>query len=379
MNWVAMKMLMGDRGKYLGIIFGVTFASLLIAQQLSIFCGIMRRTTSQIRDVEDASIWVMNSQVTYVDDVRPISENDVYRVRSVPGVAWGVAFFKGAGQARLDDGKFQQVILLGVDDTHLIGAPRRFIAGSRAALEQPDAVAVDKSGYHFLWPNDRGFVLGKELQMNDRRAVVVAVFEASQTYGTNPVLVTRYSQAARFVPSERRNLPFVLATHKEGEDPAEVARRVEAITKLKARTGAQFIAMTQHRQLTKTQLPINFGTTVLLGFVVGAAIAGQTFYLFTMENLKQFGALKAMGLSDRRIVGMILLQGLVVGWIGYGLGLGLATAYGQMARFRPMMAYHMPWQVMVGTGAAVLLIIVAASLLSIRKVMVLEPAIVFRG
>src|SRR5437870_1452465 len=119
MNWVAFKMLTGDRSKYLGIIFGVTFSALLIAQQASIFCGIMRRTTSQIRDVKEASIWVMNSQVEYVDDVRPISDNDLYRVRSVPGVDWAVLFYKGGGQARLDSGRFQSVILLGLDDATL--------------------------------------------------------------------------------------------------------------------------------------------------------------------------------------------------------------------------------------------------------------------
>jgi len=86
-----------------------------------------------------------------------------------------------------------------------------------------------------------------------------------------------------------------------------------------------------------------------------------------------------MGVTNARIVGMILLQALVVGLIGYGLGVGLATAYGQLTRVKPMMAYFMPWQVLVGTGAAVLLIILSASLLSIRKVIVLEPAIVFRG
>jgi putative ABC transport system permease protein len=378
MSWVALKMLMGDRGKYLGIIFGVTFAALLIAQQASIFSGIMRRTTSQIRDVKEATIWVMNHDVEYVDDLRPISDNDVYRVRSVPGVDWAVMFYKGTGQARLDTGKFQSVILLGLDDATLIGAPQRFTLGSLKDLETPDAVAIDEAGYRYLWPG-QPFVKGKVLEMNDRRAVIVAVFHASQTYGTFPLLVTRFSQATGFIPPERRMLPFVLVKHKEGFSAGEVARRIGEATGLLAQTREQFIRQTMLRYLTKTSSPMNFLTTVLLGFVVGAAIAGQTFYLFTVENLKQFGALKAMGLSNERIIGMILLQAGIVGGIGYGLGLGLATLYGELAKLRPMMAYYMPWQVLVGTGAAVMLIALLASLLSIRRVVVLEPAIVFRG
>jgi putative ABC transport system permease protein len=378
MNWVAMKMLMGDRGKYMGIIFGVTFAALLIAQQASIFCGIMRRTGSQIYDVKGVSIWVMNRDVKYVDDLRGVSDDDVYRVRSVPGVDWAVPFYKGAGQARLDNGLFRQVILLGLDDDTLVGAPENFTHGTLQDLEQADAVGIDESGYHYLWPGEE-FKLGRVLEMNDRRAVVAAIFKASETYGTNPLLVTRLSQATQFIPPERRMLQFVLAMHKEGFTAREVAKRIEKTTQLQARTTDDFITQTQWYYLGKTSTPLNLATTVLLGFVVGAAIAGQTFYLFTLENLKQFGALKAMGLSNRRIVGMILLQATVVGCIGYGLGVGGATLYGQLVRLRPMMAYYMPWQVLVGTGVAVLVIAMGASLISIRKVVVLEPAIVFRG
>src|SRR5438874_6623744 len=106
MNWVALKMLTGDRSKYMGIIFGVTFAALLIAQQASIFCGMMQRTASQINDIKDATIWVMNPQTEYIDDVRPISDNAVNIVRSVDGVEWAYLFYKGGGQVRLANGKF---------------------------------------------------------------------------------------------------------------------------------------------------------------------------------------------------------------------------------------------------------------------------------
>ena len=90
---------------------------------------------------------------------------------------------------------------------------------------------------------------------------------------------------------------------------------------------------------------------MILAFLVGCAIAGQTFYLFTVENLKQFGTLKAMGMNDRRVVAMILIQALVVGGIGYGFGVGLATLYGMFAqRAMPLLAFFLPWQVLAITG-----------------------------
>ncbi len=175
-------------------------------------------------------------------------------------------------------------------------------------------------------------------------------------------------------------MPFVLAKAQPDLRPEDVARRIQTRTGLKALSKEGFTRLTMNYYLQHTGIPMNFGTTVLLGFLVGCAIAGQTFYLFTVENLKQFGTLKAMGLDDRRLVWMILTQALIVGLIGYGLGVGLATLFGAFAqRAMPLLAFNLPWQVILGTGVAVLLISVLASLLSIRRVLVLEPAAVFQG
>jgi putative ABC transport system permease protein len=379
MTWIALKMLTGDRSKYLAILFGVTFACFLIAEQSATFCGVMLRTTGQIRDTQGADVWVMNPGVRYVDDLKAISDNDVFRVRSVPGVAWAVNLYRGAGQAQLGNGTYQGVILMGVDDSSLAGAPAHLLLGKVGDLQVPDAILVDEAGFHQMWPGEP-LHLGKTIEMNDRRAVVVGVFRASQTFMTMPLIYTRFSQATLFVPPTRRLMPFVLAKARPGAAPQEVARRIEAQTGLKALTNREFTRLTMDYYLQHTGIPINFGTTVVLAFLVGCAIAGQTFYLFTVENLKQFGTLKAMGLSDRRLVGMILVQGLVVGGIGYGLGVGLAALYGLFARrAMPLLAFFLPWQVLALSAAAMVLIVLAASLLSIRRVVVLEPAVVFQG
>jgi len=379
MTWIALKMLTGDRGKYLAIILGVAFASLLITEQAAIFCGIMLRTTSQIRDTHGEDIWVMNPNVRYLDDAKAISDNDVFRVRGVPGVAWAVNLYRGQGQAQLASGNYQGVILLGIDDASLTGAPTQMLLGQVGDLQIPDAILVDEAGFHQMWPGEP-LSIGKTIEMNDRRAVVVGVYRASQTFMTMPVIYTRFSQGTLFVAPTRRLMPYVLAKSRPGFAPTDVARQITERTGLKALTSDGFTRLTMLYYLRHTGIPINFGTTVLLGFVVGCAIAGQTFYLFTIENLKQFGALKAMGLSDRRIVGMILVQALVVGAIGYALGVGLATIYGIVAQmYVPLLAFYLPWQVLAISAVAVLLIALASSLLSIRRVLVLEPAVVFQG
>jgi putative ABC transport system permease protein len=129
-----------------------------------------------------------------------------------------------------------------------------------------------------------------------------------------------------------------------------------------------------------TGIPLNFGITVAIALIVGTVVAGQTFYIFTIENLKQFGALKAIGVTNFRITGMILLQAFVVGAIGYGLGIAMTAAFFEAFKNNlDLRGFRLPWEIMAGAGATVLVIVALASLMSIRRVLVLEPAAVFRG
>ncbi|MDX2036527.1 MAG: ABC transporter permease [Isosphaeraceae bacterium] len=505
MNWIALKMLTGDKPKFFGIVMGLTFAALLITQQGSIFCGLMCRTAGQVTDITGADLWVMDPNVRFVDDVKPMIENNLYRVRSVPGVKWAVPLYKGNGRVKLtpeirelekiepEDSQgrelppvyrrkideygnparakvIEQVILLGLDDATLVGAPppERIEAGRVEDLRKPDAVMIDYTRLRKLFPGEEwsleethrktaseltpeqrtrfelaygriptdpdgkvnfySLFLARELEMNDHRAVIVAICEATRTFQSNPVVYTTFSRAKQFIPRERKMLSYILVKIAEedqhpgtlldrfigriglpswldpktdalirSESPGafianeiggwgserrpETARVTKAIldrTGLKARTRQEFMWDTIGYYLKYTGIPINFGITAALGFLVGTAIAGQTFYNFTLENLKQFGALKAMGATNLRIVGMILLQACVVGLLGYGLGVGLAAWFGLSAG-KSELAFYTPWELLPMSGFAIVLICVLASLLCIRRVVVLEPAIVFRG
>src|SRR5437588_706517 len=143
------------------------------------------RNGSQILDVRDADIWVMDDKVRYIDEVPGLPDTDLQRVRGVPGVAWAVRMYKGQIRARLEDGNFRTVILFGLDDDTLVGAPTEMLAGRLADLNQPDAVIIDRAGFEYMWPQDveqvgsRGYHVGKVFEMNDHRAVLVGVRQAS--------------------------------------------------------------------------------------------------------------------------------------------------------------------------------------------------------
>ncbi|MFI3156694.1 MAG: ABC transporter permease [Methylococcaceae bacterium] len=386
MNHIAVKMLMGDRGKYLGIVMGLTFASLIMTQQPAIFLGLMARSYSFISDVGLPDIWVMDAKVQFVDDIKPLQDTELYRVRGISGVQWAMPMYKGLLKVRLVDGTFQTCNVVGLDDATLIGGPPVMLEGAIEDLRRSDSVIVDidgaqdKLGKPSPTPGGKRIALktGDSLELNDHRAIVVGIAKVTRTFQSQPVIYTTYSRAKSYAPKERKLLSFVLVKAKPGQNLTELTRRIRATTGLAAYTQEQFKSLTYEYFMNNTGIPINFGISVLLGFIVGAAIAGQTFYNCTLENLRQFGVLKAMGTSNWILLRMILLQAVLVGTIGYGLGVGLTAVFGYLMR-HSILAFKFPWQLLLFSGGGVSLICVFAALISILKVIRLEPAIVFKG
>lgn len=386
MNRIALQMLTGDRAKYAGIILGIAFASLLITQQMSIFVGLMTRTFGTITDLGQAQIWVTDPKVQFIDDVKPLAETKLLRVRGVEGIDWAVPLYKGLLKARLASGAFQTCNVLGLDDATLIGGPPEMVEGTLQDLRRSEGVIVDEVGARTRLARPPAvpggpptpLKIGDTLELNDHRAVVVGICRVTRTFQSQPVVYTTYSRATRFAPRERKQLSFILAKAKPGVDPTVLCARIEAHTGLSAFQSDEFQFKTVRYYMKYTGIPINFGMSVILGFLVGTAIAGQTFYNFTLENLRQFGALKAMGASTASILRMILIQALFVGCVGFGIGIGLAALFGRATRGTEL-AFRMLPQLLGITAVAVIVICILASMLSILKVIRLEPAIVFKS
>jgi putative ABC transport system permease protein len=378
MSFVALRMLTGDRAKYFGLIFAIAFCTFLLENQSSIFANIMRRTASQVLDVTDAEVWVMDPRTEYWEQTKALKDTDLNRVRGVPGVRWAVRLFKGNPVARTLDGKFAVSFLIGLDDASLAGAPRKMLMGSWQRLREPDSIVVDKAGYILLFPGEP-LELGRTLEMNDRRVTIVGISDAAAPFVSLPVMHTRYSQAVTLLGRERTQLSFVIARPQPVVSAEELTRRIAAQTGLRARTTLQFMWDCVGYYLRNTGIPVNFGITIAVALVVGTVVAGQTFYLFTLENLKQFGALKAMGVTNGGLVGMILLQASSAGALGFSLGTGMAVVFFEF--FRHQLATRgivLMWQSVGLAAACILLVTLVASVLSIRRVLVLEPAAVFR-
>lgn len=378
MNFVALRMLMSDKAKYFGLVFAFAFSTFLLLNQMSIFAGIMKRTGSQVLDVTDADIWVMDPYTEYFEQTKALKDTDLARVRGVEGVDFAVRLFKGNPTAKTLEGKFASTFTLGVDDSTLTGVPRKMLMGSWERLREAKSIVIDKAGYLLLYPGEP-LELGRTLELNDHKATIVGISDASAPFVSFPVIHARYSEAVNFQGRERNQLAYVLVRAREGVNATDLARRIEHSTGLKARTTNEFVWDCIGYYMRNTGIPVNFGITITIALIVGLAVAGQTFYMFTIENLRQFGALKAIGVTNGRLIGMVLLQALTAGAIGYALGSGMAaTFFAVMSQQIATRGIIMPWQILAIVGALMAAVTFVVSLISVRRVLVLEPASVFR-
>lgn len=384
MYWIALQMLFGDRGKYIAMIVGITFAALIMTQQPSIFIGLLSRTYSFIGDVSLPDVWVMDPGVQYVEEHKPMRDTDLARVRGVAGVEWAVPLYKSLTTAKLPDGQTKTIDLNGLDDATLVGAPPRMLEGSLLDLRQTDGVIVDhEAANHQLRVTQpdgtlRPLRIGDVLEINDQRAKIVGIAKVTRNFVLQPRIYTTYSRALSYSAPNRRKLTYVLVKAQEGVNHEALAERISHATGLLAKSKDTFSKDTLGYWMKNTGIPINFGISVMLGFIVGAAVAGQAFLNFVRENLKQFAALKAMGLRSGVLTRMVLLQAAVVGFIGYGLGVGMTTLFGLKVH-DSVLAFRMAPQVLLFSAGGVGLIVTLAAIFGIRQVIKADPATVFRG
>jgi putative ABC transport system permease protein len=374
---LALKMLFGDRAKYAMLVCGLSFCALLMSQQTSVFCGLLLWTTATVRNIR-VPVWVADSKVEQVNEVVPMREVEVQRVRSVAGVDWAVPLFWNILQARLPDGTFQGVQLTGLDSASLVGRPAKMREGRVEDLRLPNAVIVDQVAIEKFRKRGIALKVGAVFEINDKEARVVGICETERSFLGQPYVFTTYSRALEYAPLQRKLLSFILVQPKPGVPVPELLRRISALSGLRAFSSEQVAWDTLIWYVRNTGIPISFGTVVLLGIIVGIAIAGQTFYLFVHENMRYLAALKAMGASFGVLAKMVVLQAFTVGFIGYGLGVGLASLFGNAVLRKGQPPFYMPWQILAFTGAVIVLICLFSALVGLIKIARTEAAMVFK-
>lgn len=378
MTWIALRMLTGDRQKFIGLIFGIAFSTLLITQQLTIFVNLIDRGASAVYNVPTADLWIMDPASRTTDVNSPMPSTALDKVRGVKGVEWATPYLQSGVSIRTAAGDLERATLVGVDDSTLIGLPAAMIKGDPRSLYEPDAIFIDDVGASKLFGKGVEPV-GQMLEINDKRAIIRGVTDSLPSFTSQVALHTRYSNALGFVPGTRNRLNFVVARAAAGESAGAVGKRIIAQTGLKVRTRDEFAADGRNFIIENTGIPINFGITVVLGIIIGIAIVGLTLSLFIRDNIKQFGALKAIGVTNGKIRGMVAAQAGLVGLIGYGLGTLMAVLFIALNESQDdFKGFFTPWQIPPLVAVAVFCMLLLTGMLALRTVLKTEPASVFR-
>jgi len=383
---LALRMLFGDTAKYLMLVAGLFFATFLMAQQAGVFCGLMLWTTSTLKNVP-APLWVVEQEVQQVNETNPLRDTDVALVRSVDSVAWAQPLYANVQRARMADGQFKVISLLGIDSTSLAGAPARMMEGRLEDIRLPHSVIIDDLAIKRLSPDpEHPIKVGDAFEINDQEARVVGIAQAMTSFTGGPYVWTTYSRALQYAPAQRKMLSAVIAAPKPGISNEAAADDIEKSTGLRTyvngpfgSSARDFNKATVMWYVQNTGIPISFGITVIVGFIVGIAISCQTFYSFVLDHMKHLGALKAMGASTFTLTKMLLVQVLTVGFVGYGIGLAAVSgfAFGAIKNEEP--PFYMPDIVPPAVFGVIIFICLLSALLGIWRVARLEPAMVFRG
>jgi len=396
MIYIALRMLLGDRAKYAGLISGITFTSFLVTFATSYFTGFMTQGFALISENGLADVWVMEPTVESVELTTNMSWAALDRVRSVPGVRSAVPLVLGTVQARFPNGRFQPFQIIGVDEASLPGIPPVRDGVSPMALRLPDAVIADAGGtsdklatpVHKAdqWPPDgphlqaptRKLAAGDELLVNDSRVAVVGRSDGLSRYPPRPLLYMTLNNAIRVLPPERRQLTFVLVSAARGVSAQALATHIESSTGLRARTSADFKADTVHWILENSEDVGDIAAMLTMAMSVGFGVTGVMLYMFTQENQRHYAVLSAMGATPRMLLRMVFAQAGLCALIGTGLGVGLCSVLGQFAVMAGF-PFRIMWFTPLLGGLMVLVVSVVAAVLSARPVLKLQPVVVFGG
>ncbi|KXW56367.1 ABC transporter permease [Ferrovum sp. PN-J185] len=372
---IAIKLLINDRGKFLAVLIGITFSIFLIIMMTSMFSGILNRASSSVNNI-GAKIWVLDPAVTNIVSSIPLPDYVLNYAKSARGVKFASPLFFSTALAKLKDGLYQPISIIGIDDKTLFGRPPLITGNIQDIFAENGFIIVKDSDYEKL----HSPTIGDEFEVNDFRAKIVGIAKLpySGIFGI-PTLYTTYQRAITYLPTGRFTISYILIEPQRDRDLEHIKNDIKKIG-YEALTREEFTNKIADFYKYKTGLGINVLLMTVISFIVGLSISGQTFYSFIYENLEKFGALKAIGAKGNELIKMILIQSVFTSLLGYGMGVGLASLVILLARARVAnYAAQITLDNLLLALGLVIIIAAISSYIGIRKVLTIQPFDIFRN
>jgi putative ABC transport system permease protein len=371
---LARRNLFHDKIRLTVTLTGIVFAVVLIVVELGLFVG-FTVTTSSLVDHSGADLWVTSKHVPYVELGVPFSERKLYQVRAVPGVADAQKLIVRWTDWKRPDGRQESVQIVGINPDDPMPMPWNLVAGSVADLKKPDAVIMDEVYKEKLGVKE----LGELFEIRGKRARIVGFTRGIRSFTTSPYVFTTFKRAQEYASINDDQTVFILVKVAPGANLKQVQANIAGSVKdVEVFTSPEFSRMTQFYWMFTTGAGVAVLLAAVLGLVVGFVVVAQTIYATTMDHLKEFGTLKAMGAPNSYVYKVILTQAAISAVMGYVLGM-IVSGFVVHASQKGGAAILMPWQMAVGMFFLTLFMCTGAALVSISKVTRLDPAMVFKG
>jgi len=371
---LARRNLFHDKVRLTVTLTGIVFAVVLIVVELGLFVG-FTVTTSGLIDHSNTDLWVTSKHVPYIELGAPFSERKLYQVKAVPGVAEAQKFITQWTQWQCPDGRTESVQIVGINPDSQLGRPWNLVEGRVEDLKTPDAIIVDE-----LYKKKLGVTrIGEVFEINHHRARVVGFTNGIRAFTTSPYIFTTFKNAQDYGRIPFDQTVYVQVKLNPGADVEQVRQVIQSRLKdVDVVTNSQFSRMTQIYWMFTTGAGVAVLLAAVLGLVVGFVVVAQTIYATTMDHLKEFGTLKAMGAPNRYIYRVIITQAAMSAVMGYVLGMGVSFFVVHASQHGGA-AILLPLPMAIGLFFLTLVMCVGAATVSISKVTSIDPAMVFKG
>lgn len=371
---LARRNLFHDKVRLIVTLTGIVFSVVLIVVELGLFFG-FATSTSGIIDHSGADIWVAAKNTPYIDQAIPFNERKYYQVLATPGVAEAEKYIVRWTQWKEPNGHTESVEVIGGNPDSKMGGPWSLTAGDPQQLKQPNAVIVDEI-YQKKLAADR---IGDYFEIRNYRAKVVGFTRGIRAFTTSPYVFTTFKNAQDYTQMDDDQTNFVLVKAASGADikalKAELKRRLPDNDVYET---SEFSSMTRHYWMFTTGAGVAVLLAAVLGLVVGVVVVAQTIYATTMDHLREYGTLKAMGAPNRYVFGVIMQQAAIAAVIGYAIGM-IVSVIVVHGGSKGGAAIVLNWQMTVCMFFLTLAMCITAAAVSVNKILQLDPAMVFKG
>jgi putative ABC transport system permease protein len=371
---LAQRNLFHDKMRFAVTLTGIVFAVVLIVVQIGLFIG-FTTTTSGIVDHSAADIWVASRHVPYLEQASPFSERKLYQVLATPGVESAQKYIVRFSDWERPDGGHEGTQVVGVNPDSPMGTPWNLVQGRLEDLRTPDAVIIDT-----FYAAKLGVThIGQTFEIQGHRARVVGFTRGIRAFTTTPYVFTSFKNAQNYTRLREGQTLFILVKAKPGTDLGELKAAIAArVTGVDVLTTGEFSHMTRFYWMFSTGAGIAVLLAALLGLVVGMVVVAQTIYATTVDHLREYGTLKAMGAANSYVYRVIVKQAVLSAAIGYGAGM-LVSVFVVHGGQQGGASILLPWPMGVAMFGLTLLMCVIAAVVSINKVTHIDPAMVFKG